>query len=42
VAGAARVLAKVLVLEAVGVSDVMEQCEGEYKFVVTNEGTVTQ
>ena len=41
VAGAARVLAEALVLEAMGVSDVMERCEGEYKLVVTNEGTVT-
>jgi hypothetical protein len=41
VACATRVLAKELVLEAVSVSDVMERCEGEYEFVVTNEGTVT-
>jgi hypothetical protein len=41
VASAAGVLAKTLVLEAVGVSDVMEWCEGEYELVVTNKGTVT-
>jgi hypothetical protein len=40
VAGAARVLAEVLVFEAMGVSNVAERCEGEYEFVITNEGAV--
>jgi hypothetical protein len=41
VTGAAGVLAETLVLEAVGVSNVTERCEEEYKLVVTNEGAVT-
>jgi hypothetical protein len=41
VAGAAGVLAEALMLEAMGVSNVAERCEGEYELVVTNEGTVT-
>jgi len=40
VAGATGVLAETLVLEAMGVSDVTERCEGKYKLVVTNEGVV--
>jgi hypothetical protein len=41
VAGAAVVFTEALVLEAMGVSDVTERCEGEYKLVVTNKGMVT-
>jgi hypothetical protein len=40
VAGAAGVLAEILVFEAMDVSDVTEWCEGEYELVVTNEGAV--
>ena len=42
VACAARILAKALVLEAVGVSDVTERREGEYELVITNEGAVAR
>ena len=40
VASAAGVLAEALMLEAMGVSNVAERCEGEHELVITNEGVV--
>jgi hypothetical protein len=40
VACATRVFAKEVVLKAVSMCNVVEWCEREYKFVITNEGMV--